>query len=159
MGFALGATEYLVKPVSREVLLKTVQKYLPALDSGKILVVDDEVQTLQLIAEILRSGGHFPILAESGQEAVRMLGETQVSAVILDLLMPNMNGFEFLHLIREQKQFASLPVIVLTAKELSAEDLGRLRGKVSACLQKGPAWKTRLLDQIRISLNSSALKA
>jgi len=95
---ATGAAAYLVKPIDRELLLRTLQQQVQARPGNppKILVVDDEPSSLELIQEVLGTAGYLPILNSSGREALETLTKTQVSAVIVDLLIPEMNGFEFI---------------------------------------------------------------
>jgi PAS domain S-box-containing protein len=155
MGFALGATEYLLKPVGKEVLLNVIRRHVPTGTPGDVLVVDDEAGDLQLISDALSESALPCALAQSGRDALRILSESQVSAVVLDLMMPEMNGFELLQAIRDQPLLRKLPVIVLTAKDLTEEDRLRLRGKVSACLEKGRVWKPQLVDQLRLLLETS----
>jgi PAS domain S-box-containing protein len=158
MGFALGATEYLMKPISRESLLDTVRRHVPSVQTGQVLVCDDEAGSLQLISSTLETGGYSSIQAQTGREALRILSELPVSVLILDLMMPGVNGFEVIKQIREQAKFERLPIIVLTAKELTQEEMDQLQGKVNTCLQKGSSWRSQLLDQLRVSLNSPVSK-
>jgi signal transduction histidine kinase/CheY-like chemotaxis protein len=159
MGFALGATDYLIKPIGRETLLESIRKHVPPTPAGPVLVVDDEAESLEMVSTALDAGGYSSIQAQTGQEALRVLSESPVSALILDLIMPDLNGFEVIEQIRNQPKLAHLPIIVLTAKQLTAADLDLLRGNVSSCLQKGASWKSQLLDQLRVSLNSSLPRA
>jgi CheY-like chemotaxis protein len=159
MGFALGATDYLIKPIGRETLLESIRKHVPPTPAGPVLVVDDEAESLEMVSTALDAGGYSSIQAQTGQEALRVLSESPVSALILDLIMPDLNGFEVIEQIRNQPKLAHLPIIVLTAKQLTAADLDLLRGNVSSCLQKGASWKSKLLDQLRVSLNSSLPRA
>ena len=159
MGFALGATDYLLKPIGREVLLEALRKHVPMMQAGQILVCDDESPALQLVAASLQAAGYASLPAQTGHEALRILSESPISALILDLMMPDLNGFEVIKRIREQPKLANLPIIVLTAKDLTLDEMDLLRGKVSSCLQKGASWKAQLLDQLRVSLNASIPKA
>jgi PAS domain S-box-containing protein len=158
MGFALGATEYLVKPVNKDTLLQTIRKHLPSHDPGPILIVDDEAGALHLVSETLNEAGYSTLQAQSGMKALHILGHTRTSAVILDLLMPEMNGFELAKQIRQRKELSQVPIIVLTGKDLTDEDARRLQGYVTACLHKGTPWRTQLLEQLRLSLESLQLR-
>jgi PAS domain S-box-containing protein len=159
MGFALGATDYLLKPIGREALLDSVRKYVPQGQTGPVLVCDDEALSLQLVSTALESAGYAFVQAQTGHEALRLLSESTISALILDLMLPDLNGFEVVQQIRAQPKLARLPIVILTAKELTQGDMDLLRGKVSSCLQKGASWKAQLLDQLRVSLSSSITKA
>ena len=93
-----GAAAYLVKPVDREILLRVLGEHVRTHPGNppKVLVVDDEHSSLQLLQEVLGGAGYLPILNSSGRQALETLAKTQVSAVIVDLMMPEMNGFEFI---------------------------------------------------------------
>jgi signal transduction histidine kinase/DNA-binding response OmpR family regulator len=146
-----GAAAYLVKPVDREVLLQALQQHVQARPGNppKILVVDDEASSLDLIREVLGGAGYLPILNTSGREALETLAKTQVSAVIVDLLMPEMNGFEFILRIREHARLRDLPLLVLTAKELTARDFEVLRRDTKAVFLKSSTWREDLVRQLQ----------
>ncbi len=146
-----GAAAYLVKPVDREVLLGVLRQHVrthPG-NPSKILVVDDEQSSLQLLQEVLGGAGYLPILNSSGRQALETLAQTQVSAVIVDLMMPEMNGFEFIVRVREQPRFQNLPLFVLTAKELSGHDFEALRQSTKAVFLKTATWREDLVSQLR----------
>jgi CheY-like chemotaxis protein len=151
VGFALGAAEYLIKPVSEEVLIKAVRKHVRprAARVGAVLAVDDDLNTLRLLDEILSSAGYEPISAASGQEALAMLSQVEVDAILLDLLMPEMDGFEVLRQIKSNPKLRDIPILVLTAKELTEQDLQVLTPRTSAVYQKGASWKEDLVAQLR----------
>jgi CheY-like chemotaxis protein len=150
-GFALGAAEYLIKPVSKRILMEALARHVSRLtgDAPRILVVDDETGSLQLVAEILHSGGYTPVSATSGEQALELLSKMAVEALVLDLLMPEMDGFEVLKKVRSDPRHRKLPVFVLTAKDLSAADLELLGNQVEALFTKGGPWRHELLSRIR----------
>ena len=155
MGLALGAAEYLTKPVEKETLLAALRKHIPLASRGaaKVLVVDDDTETRYLLAEILDTEGYVSLLATSGTEAFDMLGRVRPAAILLDLLMPGMDGFELLTRIKEDRSLRNLPVLVLTAKHLTDEDLQNLAGKTRGIFLKGNTWKEALLDQLRLAVH------
>jgi len=150
MGFALGAAEYFVKPVQKEPLVSAIRKHLaPRADGPRtILVVDDEVDTLKLLSEVLDSAGYSPLVAKSGKEALEILGRTPVDAVLLDLLMPEMDGFEVLRHIRENPRLQKTPIFVLTAKDLTDADIEVLTRDTRGFFRKAYPWKEELLAQL-----------
>ncbi len=115
----------------------------------RVLVVDDEPQSLRLVRRLLEHGGRFEVIeASSGAAALDVLRETVPDLIIADLLMPEMDGFAFLERLRGEKQMAEIPVMVLSAKTLSAKDRQRLEGHIKSIWTKG-AHKTRdLVDYI-----------
>src|SRR5216684_3555490 len=117
VGFTLGAAEYLVKPVQKSALLEAVRKHVRphAKSSSDVLVVDDDRKTLDLVSDILSSSGYIPHLASSGKDALQLLSEVRMDAILLDLVMPEMDGFEVLRRIKENPALGDIPVFVVTA--------------------------------------------
>ena len=157
MGLALGASEYLTKPVEKETLLAALRKHIPLASTGaaKILVVDDDTETRYLLAEILDTEGYVSLLATSSMEAFDILGRVRPAAILLDLLMPGTDGFELLTRIKEDKSLRNLPVLVLTGKHLTDQDLQNLAGKIRGIFLKGDTWKEALLDQLRLAVHEN----
>jgi len=150
-GFALGASDYLVKPIEKESLLAVLRKHvaLPSKGAATLLVVDDDTETRYLLSAMLEAEGYTTVLAASGKQALDMLSRVSPSAILLDLLMPEMDGFEVLRRIREDRMSRDLPVFILTAKDLTEQDLSNLAGQTRALFLKGDAWREALLAQLR----------
>ncbi|HYK41226.1 MAG TPA: response regulator, partial [Thermoanaerobaculia bacterium] len=136
-GFSLGAFDYLLKPLSREALFDVLSRAGVLASRGHVLVVDDERDIRQLLEQELVAAGYRARSATGGAEALEEIERERPSAVILDLMMPPPDGFEVLYRIRERPEWNGIPVIVVTAKDLSASDYGRLHGSVERILQKG----------------------
>ena len=150
MGFALGASDYLVKPVAKEALLQSIRKHVHSMSSGRILIVDDDPQALNLLSEMLMNAQYTPVRASSGAQALDALAKSRMDVVLLDLLMPEMNGFEVLARIREMPDRGDTPVIVVTAAELTADEQRLLQEQTDGLLRKDSGtWKTSLLDHLR----------
>ena len=158
IGLALGAAEYLVKPVDKEVLLETIRRHIgPGSDGpAKVLVVDDEAGTRELLKEMLESDGYIPVLASSGKEALEALARISVSAILLDLIMPEMDGFEMLLRMKEDPGLRNIPVLVLTAKDLTDNEIEMLRHETIGLFQKGREWKKQLLADLRRAVGTQA---
>lgn len=154
MGLALGASEYLVKPVEKDALLKALRRYIPDLSrrTTKVLVIDDDTETRYLLSAILEAEGYVSLLAASGKEAFDVLGRVRPGAILLDLLMPEMDGFEVLRRLNDDRSLRNLPVLVLTGKDLTEKDLRSLAGKTRAHFQKGSTWKEALIEQLRLAV-------
>jgi signal transduction histidine kinase/DNA-binding response OmpR family regulator len=150
MGLALGASEYLIKPVQKDGLIDAVNKHVHARPDQKarVLVVDDDRASLQLAASILESAGYVPQLAEGGGEALSVLSKTHIDAVLLDLMMPGMDGFQFLHHLRDNQEWRELPVFVVSAKDLTLQEAETLKRETLAFFRKDEAWKDKLMHQI-----------
>ena len=125
----------------------------------KVLVVDDEQSSRDLLQEVLGGAGYLPILNSSGREALETLAKTHVSAVIVDLMMPGMNGFEFIFRIKEHPELQDLPLVVLTAKDLTGQDVDVLRRDTKAVLLKGATWREQLVSQLRALVHASGKDA
>ncbi len=150
VGFALGAADYLVKPIRKTVLLETIRKHVPQQtdDDAAILLVDDDPKTLELLAETLRSAGYETQSVQSGARALEVLSSKVVSAVLLDLLMPGMDGFEVIRHVREQAVLKELPILVMTAKTLAQEEIALLSRETQALLQKNGSWQQQLMVEV-----------
>jgi PAS domain S-box-containing protein len=157
MGFALGAAEYLVKPVAKQVLLQAVRKWLPRTDGRPaILVVDDEPQALQMMAEVLEAAGYRITKASGGREALEAIRRDPPHGLLLDLLMPEVDGFEVIRQMKEDSALRDIPVFVLTAKDLTDQDVEFLRVETRAFFRKSASWKQELLAQVRAAVARSA---
>ncbi len=153
MGFALGAIEYLTKPIDRERLTKTVNALGRRARSDHVLIVEDEPSTRQLLSHLFRRKGWDVSEAENGRIALDRIAESIPGLVLLDLMMPEMNGFEFVAHLQKNEQWRRIPVVVITAKDLTAEDRERLSGRVSKILQKGKFKLEDVLREVRESLD------
>ncbi|MBI4543793.1 MAG: response regulator [Gemmatimonadetes bacterium] len=149
LGFALGATEYLTKPVDRERLLAVLGRYRRGDGEGPVLIVEDDAAIRSMLRRILEREGYAAIEAENGRAALERMLQQRPQLVLLDLVMPEMDGFEFAAALREREEWRTIPVIVVTAKELTAADRQRLNGFVEAILQKGAYTRERLLAEVR----------
>jgi PAS domain S-box-containing protein len=147
MGFALGAADYLIKPVDKGLLLQTIRKHTQplAITESLILVVDDDPLTLDLLETTLHSAGYKTERALSGKTALATLAHTRVNGILLDLVMPEMDGFEVLKHMKDDSALKDIPVIILTAKSLTEKDADFLKRQAQALLQKDGAWKEGLM--------------
>jgi CheY-like chemotaxis protein/anti-sigma regulatory factor (Ser/Thr protein kinase) len=143
LGYALGVTEYLLKPIDRERLAAVLRKF-SRLSHNPILVVEDDPNTRDLLRSILTKDGWSVQTAENGRVALGIAGKTRPGLVLLDLMMPEMDGFAFLEEFRKLPSQEGVPVVVLTAKELTGEDRNRLNGYVNRIMAKGEATESVL---------------
>jgi len=133
-GKILGAVDVLEKPLAREELLAVLQRTLST--ERKLLVVDDDEDARRLIAAFLSDEGYEIRTASNGREALDLLAPFSPDLVILDLMMPVMDGMEFLDTIRADSRYRHLPVIIVTAKVLSPEEVRRLSADSQSILKK-----------------------
>jgi signal transduction histidine kinase/CheY-like chemotaxis protein len=148
LGFSLGATDYFSKPVDREKLAATVAKYRVT-GQEKILLVEDDDDTRDVMETTLKKGGWRVTTAVNGREALKEVQKGVPTLILLDLMMPVMDGFEFLRIFREKPEHHKVPVIVLTAMDLTPVERQNLNGKVLDILQKGAYRKEDLLREIK----------
>ncbi|MDQ6892401.1 MAG: response regulator [Acidobacteriota bacterium] len=136
-GFSLGAFDYLLKPLSRDGLFDVLSRAGVLASRGHVLIVDDERDIRSLLEHELVAAGYRARSVPGGAEALEEIERERPSAVILDLMMPPPDGFEVLYRVRERPEWNGIPVIVLTAKDLSSSDYARLHGSAERILQKG----------------------
>ncbi len=148
LGYALGATEYLTKPIDRDRLSDILRHYKPQGDQNEILVVEDDPPSRQMLRRMLEKDGWNVIEAENGRIGLEKVVAHQPSLILLDLMMPEMDGFEFTTHLRCNPQWRSIPIIVLTAKHITQDDRQRLNGCVEKILQKGAYKRSDLLQEI-----------
>jgi signal transduction histidine kinase/CheY-like chemotaxis protein len=153
MGYALGATDYLSKPIDRDRLISTLAKHLRGSASANVLIVEDESGTREILRRTLEPSGWTVVEAENGNDALRVLERVLPDAIVLDLMMPEMDGFELLNLLQSSPKWAKIPVVVVTAKDLTAEDHDRLHGNVRAVVGKGTPTTDVSLVEVRELLN------
>jgi CheY-like chemotaxis protein len=149
IGFAMGASDYLTKPIDRDRLVSTLRRYAP--DSGEpvVLVVEDDSATRGMMRRALEQAGWSVAEARHGREGLRRMSETTPAVVLLDLIMPEMDGFEFLEAMRAREESRQTPVIVVTAKDLTDDDRRRLNGGVERIIQKSPHHMEDLSAEVR----------
>ncbi len=135
-GFALGAAEYLVKPVSREHVLAALSRVGVLPEAGTLLVIDDDPLALELVTSVLEPRGWTVLSASDGETGTAMARSHRPSVVLLDLLMPGMDGFAVAEALRSDLATRAIPIVVFTAKTLTRADKDRLRGRISYVAQK-----------------------
>lgn len=137
-GFALGASQVLVKPVTQGELLAALAA--AGLDEpptdARVMVVDDDPKAVALVSKHLQVAGYMPLGVYGGQEALDQVRNDPPALIVLDLMMPQVSGFDVVHGLRNNPKTANIPIIVLTAKLLTRDDRERLRGKVQQVMEK-----------------------
>jgi len=152
MGYALGAAEYLTKPIDRTRLVSVLERYRR---SGRVLLVEDDGPTRELVRRTLEKQGMEVFEAVNGQEGLGRVGQIEPDMVLLDLMMPVMDGFQFLAEMKRHPQWRETPVVVVTAKELTEEDKRQLEGQVHSILEKCLYTRDELLSEIKHLLRCS----
>ncbi len=147
-GYSLGAVDYLTKPVDREHLHKALSRYYSADEGGSVLVVEDDAENRELMARTLEKSGWEVAEAGNGQEGLDVLSSLEPNLILLDLMMPVMDGFGFLAALRAKPEWQHIPVIVITAKDLTGEDHERLNGMVDEVIEKNAYTREDLLERM-----------
>jgi signal transduction histidine kinase/DNA-binding response OmpR family regulator len=148
LGYALGATDYITKPADRERLLAVLRKYGPD-QGGGILIVEDDAATREMLRRMLETEGWTVGEAHNGRVGLERVAERQPHLILLDLMMPEMDGFEFVTSLRKHEEWRAIPVVVITAMDLTPDDRRRLNGYVERILQKGASSREALLAEVR----------
>ncbi len=149
LGFSLGAAGYLEKPVDQTKLIHILERYCPRGGMAHVLVVEDEELTRRMMRATLENEGCVVVEAENGRVALERLAADAPDLIVLDLMMPEMDGFEFLAERARNDAWRAIPVVVMTAKKLTAADRDRLDGGVAMLLEKGDDDLEALLKLIR----------
>jgi signal transduction histidine kinase/DNA-binding response OmpR family regulator len=152
-GMSLGASDYLVKPIVEQDLLAALDRLNREAGRHLVLVVDDQPEHRKLLRRMIENqDGYEVIEAGGGQEAIEMLNQIHPHLITLDLMMPEMDGFDVLESVKSREETRSIPIVVITAKELTEEDYTRLNHNVEALIQKGPMKREELLADVAAAL-------
>jgi CheY-like chemotaxis protein len=153
LGRALGALDYFVKPVDGKALLSRLGQFTFTTkvksEPVRVLVVDDEQANLDLLEALLKPAGFGVLRASGGQEGIAMAKSEMPNLILLDLMMPNVNGFDVVEALRAEEATRSIPVMVLTAKVLTADDKKALNGQVAAIFERNSVAGTELTAWLR----------
>lgn len=151
LGFGLGAVDHLVKPIDKSALLASLRSlHLPEQDGGvRILIVDDDPQAIRLLSAILESEGYDVLEAYGGQEGIDLAIAEAPTLIILDLAMPEVDGFQVVKRLAEHPGACDIPIVICTAMDLSDEEKDRLNGQIQSVIEKSGNVRQKLLDAIR----------
>ena len=146
-GYSLGAADYLTKPIERERLSNVLLRFRKK-TANQALVVEDDPASRDVISRLLESDGWAVDTADNGRHALERLEERLPGVILLDLMMPEMDGFEFIRQLQLRSEWKLIPVVVVTAKDLTSDERGALNGHVSRILQKGAYNREELLEEV-----------
>jgi CheY-like chemotaxis protein len=156
-GFALGAAAVMQKPVSRQELYDSLAELglFPVADgrSLKVLVVDDDPNVVELVAVRIAGEAISVLRAYGGQAAIDVARRELPDVIILDLMMPDVNGFDVVDALQQQPDTARIPIMVVTAKELTGEDRAKLNGFVTTIMEKGEFNRDRYTAEVRRAMS------
>jgi PAS domain S-box-containing protein len=149
LGYALGAAEYLTKPIDRERFSQVMNKYRCVAGDCPVLIVEDDEAVRHTLRSVLERHGWSVLEAANGVIALEVMAKEKPELIILDLIMPEMDGFEFSEEMRKNEDWRSIPVIILTSKDLTPEERDRLNGNVDRVLRKQRFAMPDLLREIQ----------
>jgi CheY-like chemotaxis protein len=148
LGDGLGVTDYLVKPVNRDRLLSVLRKVSPD-QPDSVLIVEDDEATREMLWRTLEKEGFGIREAENGRVGLQQVAKQAPELILLDLMMPEMDGFEFLLEIRRHEEWRNIPLIVVTAKDLTEDEQNWLRGYVEKIVFKGAYSRDELVTEVK----------
>jgi PAS domain S-box-containing protein len=149
LAYSLGATDYLTKPIDRERLAHVLRKHHCAHLPCHVLLVEDDQSNRELLRGFLEREDWTVVEAEDGAEALARLNGIHPQLILLDLMMPHMDGFEVVAELKKNPAWSNIPVVVITAKDVTEEDRRRLNGQVERILSKGALDRDSLLAEVR----------
>jgi CheY-like chemotaxis protein len=159
LGFCLGAADILTKPIERDRLSAVLRKHCPPAGPSHILVVDDDRSTRRLLRRMLEPVGYSVEEADNGRSALEAMTANRPALVLLDLMMPEMDGFEFLREVAARSGWRDVPIVVVTARDLSQDERQQIEGRVETILRKGTHSRRELLDEVRALVAAAGVSA
>ena len=151
-GLALGGADYLLKPVTREALLHAIRRRLPSRPGTTVLVADDDAVFRRQVGATLATAGEIRVVeAANGREALAYLTQHMPDVLVLDLIMPDIDGFEVLRRLRADRRAMNLPVLVVTGKDLDAREKASLKRNLASLVSKQEAsldYFTRIIGHV-----------
>ena len=148
-GYLLGAADYMTKPIDRTRLAAIMQKYRTDQAACTVLVVEDESATRRMLRRTFKQQGWTVMEAENGHVALERLAEQRPTLIVLDLAMPMMDGFAFIAELRQREDWRAIPIVVVTAKDLTLEERQWLNSTVEKVLLKDAHSRDDLLGEVR----------
>jgi GAF domain-containing protein/DNA-binding response OmpR family regulator len=155
LGFSLGAAEYLTKPIDRRRLVATVHQQIRQGTGRQVLIVEDDPATREMLRRSLEREGWSVTEAEDGQVGLERVQADPPDLILLDLLLPELDGLGFVERLRAEPAWRQIPVLVVTAKDLTSEERLQLNGAVERVLKKGTYSRNDLLAEVRTLIRAS----
>ena len=153
-GYTLGAADYLDKPIDRDRLISALRRHVPEM-SARIMVVEDDANTRAMMKRVLEKEGWQVAEADNGRAAIDSIARELPDLILLDLMMPELDGFDVVEELQKHEDWRDIPVVVVTAKQLSSQERERLKGHVDGVLEKGSYSQAQLLEFVSGSLKRS----
>lgn len=149
LGFSLGATEYIVKPLEKQVLLRKLKNLEKTNMIKKVLVVDNEPDTVELISNVLKEAGYQVTAAYNSKDAIKSIEDIRPDLIVLNLTMLEVSGFDVIEYLKTEEGVKDIPLIVLTHKDLTEKEIDELNGRLQGILNKGVLTEEDLSKELK----------
>lgn len=152
MGFTLGAADYLTKPVDQQRLVSIIRRHCNRQSHAPVLIIEDDVSSRQLMAGMLEKEGVNVVAVEDAESGLALLAEQEPALILLDLILPGLDGFQFIETLHENERWRNIPIVVVTAKDLSPQEHEFLNQSAQKIMKKGVYNRDDLLDIVRATM-------
>jgi signal transduction histidine kinase/CheY-like chemotaxis protein len=149
LAFSLGATEYIMKPVGKQMLLRKLKNLEKMGKIKRVLIVDNEPETVRLIGNVLKEAGYQVTTGYNSKDAIQSIQNERPDLVVLNLTMAEVGGFDVLEYLKTVESVRDVPLIVLTHKDLTEKEIHDLNGRIQGILNKGVLKKEDLLNELK----------
>lgn len=149
LGFSLGATEYIIKPMDKKDLLRKLKNLEKTRKVKMVLIVDNEPDTVRLVGNVMKEGGYQVTMAYNSEDAIKSIRDFRPDLVFLNLTMPERGGFDVIEYLKTAEAVKDIPLILLTNKDLTEKEMDDLNGMIQGILNKGVLTKEDLLKEIK----------
>jgi signal transduction histidine kinase/CheY-like chemotaxis protein len=153
LGFSLGAAEYLVKPLEKQVLLRKLRNLEKTTTIKRVLIVDNEPDTVELIGNVLREAGYQIAVANNSKDAIKTIKDFVPDLIVLNLTMPEVSGFDIIEYLETEEGVKDIPLIVITQKDLTEKEIDELDGRIQGILNRGVLTEEDLLKEIKDTIS------
>jgi len=153
LGFSLGAAEYILKPVEKNILLRKLRNLERSVKVKRILIVDNDPDTVRLIGSVMKETGYDVTTAYNSRDAIKSIQDFRPDLIVLNLTMPEMGGFNVVEYLKTAEGVRDIPLILLTQKDLSEKEIDDLNGMIQGILNKGVLAKEDLLKEIKETIS------
>jgi signal transduction histidine kinase/CheY-like chemotaxis protein len=153
LGFSLGAAEYVVKPVEKQVLLRKIKNLEKTRKVKRVLIVDNEADTVRLIGNVMKEEEYQVTTAYNSEDAIKSIQDFRPDLILLNLTMPEKSGFDVIEFLKTAEEVKDIPLILLTHKDLTEKEIDELNGMIQGILNKGMLTKEDLLKEIKETIS------
>jgi signal transduction histidine kinase/CheY-like chemotaxis protein len=154
LGFSLGAAEYIVKPVERQVLLRKLRNLEKTILIKKVLIVDNEPDTIEL-GNVLKEAGYQITIANNSKDAIKAVNDFVPDLIVLNLMMPEVSGFDVIEYLKTEEGIKDIPLVVITHKDLTKKEIEEMNGRIQGILNKGVLDREDLLKELKSTIGKA----